>query len=88
MSRSDVLHGGSACGIMHSVSSRICLLVLMMHVKDFVLALALCLLLGACGGRGGIVSGIGFTLCSGPIQHEMGWSSARHDICSTSMSSL
>src|SRR5258708_34137541 len=73
MSSSDVLHGGSACGVMRSGSSRIQLLILVMHIEAFVLGLILCLLLGAWGGRARVVCGVCSALCSGAMRRGMGW---------------
>jgi len=38
------LHGGSGCGFVHSVSCRVLLLILVMHVVNFILGLPWCFL--------------------------------------------
>src|SRR5258708_25496633 len=58
-STSDGLQGGSAFGVMHSVSSSICLLTCVMQVLNLFLGFDLYLLDSLYGGNGGGETGVG-----------------------------
>src|SRR5258708_8709870 len=69
----DGLHGGSAFGVIHSISSNILWLTCVMHVMYFAFAFVLYLLDSSKWGNGGVASSCACALSSGYPHQTIAW---------------